>query len=176
MNKRFLIFGFILLLSTAPVFLFAEQITTVGIIDVNKVAQVFFRESQVVRELEEMAMRIQEEIDNITQEIYDLEERKLNAESIGDRQMALQLDTEIFERTNYLRDYHRIKTGQLEEKKKNLTESETFLTEMVSAMEFVAESEGYTVIVRSSDPNLMWWSKEVDITELVIQRLLSTSN
>ena len=164
-----------ILLFCVPISLFAEQITTVGIIDVNKVAQVFFRESQAVRELEEMAMRIQEEIDNITEEIYSLEERKLNAESMDDRQMALQLDTEIFERTNYLRDYHRIKTGQLAEKKKNLTESATFLSEMVTAMEYVAESEGYTVILRSSDPNLMWWSKEVDITELVIQRLLNVS-
>ena len=71
MKKSLLLITILAFSIALPASLTAEQITTVGIIDVNKVAQVFFRESQAVRELEEMAMRIQEEIDNITEEIRE---------------------------------------------------------------------------------------------------------
>jgi outer membrane protein len=150
----------------------AQQLTTVGIVDVGKVTTAFFRDSQAVRELEDMTVKLQAEIDGISAEINGLKEQKLQAENIGNRNLALQLDEEIYNKTNYLRDYYRIKNNQLQERRNRLTESASFLTELQKAIAFVAEDQGYNVILKSSDPNLLWWSKQVDITELIIQRLL----
>ena len=152
----------------------AEQLTTVGIVDVGKVTTSFFRDSQAVRELEDMTVKLQAEIDGITAEINGLKEQKLQAENAGNRSRVLQLDEEIYNKTNYLRDYFRIKNNQLQERRNRLTESASFLTELQQAIAFVAEDQGYNVILKSSDPNLLWWSKQVDITELIIQKLLQS--
>lgn len=155
--------------------LFAEQLTTVGIVDIAKVTTAFFRDSQAVRELEDMTAKLQAEIDGITAEINALKERKLQAENQGNRNQSLQLDEEIYNKTNYLRDYYRIKNNQLQEKRNRLAESASFLSELQRAISFVAEDQGYNVIMKSTDPNLLWWSKQVDITDLVVQRLVQNS-
>jgi outer membrane protein len=165
-----LIFGIVCLLPAG-----AEQLTTVGIIDVAKVTNAFFRDSQAVRELEDLTTKLQAEINGISAEINQLKERKLSAENSGDQAAALKLDEEIYNKTNYLRDYFRIKNGQLQERRNRLSESSSFLTELQRAIAFVAEDQGYNVILKSSDPNLLWWSRQVDITELVIARLLQSS-
>ena len=169
MKHRFLTAVLLLGLFASP--LFSEQLTTVGVVDLTKVTSAFFRDSQAVREIDELTAKLQTEIDGITAEINQLKERKFIAENGGNRQLSLQLDDEIYNKTNYLRDYYRIKSNQLQEKRNKLADSATFLSELQRAISFVAEDQGYNVILKSSDPNLLWWSKQVDITELVIQRL-----
>jgi outer membrane protein len=155
-----------------PFTLLGQQLTTVGIVDIGKVTMAFYRDSQAVRELEEMTKRLQGELDAITAEINQLKERQLEAERAGNKTLSLQLEEQITSKTNYLREYYRIKNAQLQERRNRLAESSSFLSELQQAIAFVAEDQGYSVILKSSDPNLVWWSKQVDITELVIQRLL----
>ena len=45
------------------------------------------------------------------------------------------------------------------------------LTRQFPDIEFIAVDEGYTLVVDSSDLNIIWYSTEIDITDLVIQRL-----
>ena len=156
-----------------PLTLMGQQLTTVGIVDIGKVTMAFYRDSQAVRELEEMTKRLQGELDAITAEINQLKERQLEAERDGNKTLSLQLEEQITNKTNYLREYYRIKNAQLQERRNRLAESSSFLSELQQAIAFVAEDQGYSVILKSSDPNLVWWSKQVDITELVIQRLLN---
>ncbi len=153
----------------------AEQLTTVGIIDVSKVTTAFFRDSQAVRELEDLTAKLQGEINGISADINHLKERKLLAENSGDSAAALRLDEEIYNKTNYLRDYYRIKNAQLQERRNRLSESSAFLGELQKAIAFVAEDQGYNVILKTSDTGLLWWSRQVDITELVISRLLQNA-
>ena len=162
------------LLCVFPVF--AEQLTTVGIVDVTKVSTAFFRDSQAVRELEDLTSRLQREIDGITAEINQLKDRKLQAENAGDQNRVLKLDEEIYNKQNYLRDYFRIKNAQLQERRNRLAESSSFLAQLQQAIAFVAEDQGYNVIIKSTDPNLLWWSRQVDITDLVIAELLKKSS
>ncbi|MCL1818966.1 MAG: OmpH family outer membrane protein [Spirochaetaceae bacterium] len=154
----------------------AEQLTTVGIVDVTKVSTAFFRDSQAVRELEDLTLRLQREIDGITAEINQLKDRKLQAENSGDQNRALKLDEEIYNKQNYLRDYFRVKNTQLQERRNRLAESSSFLAQLQQAIAFVAEDQGYNVIIKSNDPNLLWWSRQVDITDLVIAELLKKSS
>jgi outer membrane protein len=168
---------FIFVLMSACVLLpvSAEQLTTVGIVDVSRVSTAFFRDSQAVRELEDMTARMQKEIDGITAEINELKNRKLQAENSGDQARALKLDEEIYNKTNYLKDFFRIRNTQLQERRNRLAESSSFLTQLQQAIAFIAEDQGYNVIMKSSDPNLLWWSRQVDITDLIIARLLQNS-
>jgi outer membrane protein len=173
MKIRYFIFVMMSVCVLLPVS--AEQLTTVGIVDVSRVSTAFFRDSQAVRELEDLTARLQKEIDGITAEINELKNRKLQAENSGDQARALKLDEEIYNKTNYLKDFFRIRNTQLQERRNRLAESSSFLNQLQQAIAFIAEDQGYNVIIKSSDPNLLWWSRQVDITDLIIARLLQNS-
>jgi outer membrane protein len=155
--------------------LFGDQITKVGILDIEKVYSIYFRESQAVKELQQMRSDVLREINRIDEEILLLESRKLDAESSGEGEAALRLDREIFERQQYRDDYRRIKMDQIRKRSENLYKSDEFLDELLQAIEFVAESEGFSLVLNSSgqfSQFFFFYTKEVDITELVIQELM----
>jgi outer membrane protein len=171
MRKRFpfMIAAAVLLILAGPAS--AEQLTTVGVIDIARVAGVFFRDSSSLRELEDMTAKVQAELDAVTREINLLREKRLTAERAGNRSDILRIDDEIGAKTSYIKDYYRIKSAQIQERRAKLTESSAFLTEIQKAIAFVAEEQGYNIILKNSDPSMIWWSKQIDITERVIEYL-----
>jgi outer membrane protein len=153
----------------------AEQITRVGVLDIEKVYSVYFRESRAVKELQEKRSEILREIGRIDEEILALENQKLQAEAERNSDQALKLDTEIFKRKQYRDDYRRIKLDQLRKLSERVSLSDAFLDELVAAIQQVAEAEGFSVILNKSgqfEQFFFFYTKEVDITEKVIQELV----
>lgn len=173
--KRALLLTIAFLIVTA-VSASAEQLSQIGVIDLSAIVSNYFKESKAWRELEEMSRNYEEEKSRILDEIGQLESRKLAAENEGNESTKLRLENEIYNRKEYLREYNRIKYSQIQNKRDTLLESPTFLSEIMTEIRFVAESEGYSLILRTKDPDLMWWSPEVDITAKVLERLRRTSN
>jgi len=154
---------------------FGDQITRVGVLDIEKVYSVYFRESRAVKELQEKRAEVLREIGRIDEEVLALESQKLQAESDRNGDLALKLDTEIFKKKQYRDDYRRIKMDQLRKMSERVALSDAFLDELVSAIQFVAESEGFSVILNKSgqfEQFFFFYTKEVDITEKVIQELV----
>lgn len=172
--KRFW-FVFILAVFVSS-FGWSEQLSQIAVIDLSKIVSNYFKESQAWRELEEMTEEYEAEKEAILEEIEQLEARKIEAQNEGDDAEALEIDDEIFNKKEYLQEYSRIKYNQIQKKRNSLIESPTFLSEILNVIKYVAENEGYAVVMRSRDPDLMWWSSEVDITNLVLQRLREISN
>ena len=157
---------------------FGEQITRVGVLDIEKVYSVYFRESRAVKELQEKRAEVLREIGRIDEEVLALESQKLQAESDRNSDLALRLDTEIFKKKQYRDDYRRIKMDQLRKMSERVSLSDAFLDELVSAIQFVAEAEGFSVILNKSgqfEQFFFFYTKEVDITEKVIQELVRRS-
>jgi outer membrane protein len=154
----------------------AEQLSQIGVIDLSAIVSNYFKESKAWRELEEMTRKYEEEKARILDEIDQLEARKLEEENEGNESSVLRLENEIYNKKEYLREYNRIKYSQIQKKRDTLLESPTFLAEIMTEIRFVAESEGYSLILRTKDPDLMWWSPEVDITDEVLDRLRRTSS
>jgi outer membrane protein len=162
-----------LIISGMP--LFADQITKVGILDIEKVYSIYFRESKAVKELQQLRADVLREINKIDEEVLLLESQKLDAESRGDGQAALRLDREVFEKQQYRDDYRRIKMDQIRKRSETLYQSDEFLEELLQAIEFVAESKGFSLVLNSSgqfSQFFFFYTKEVDITELVVQELM----
>ncbi len=151
----------------------AENITKVAVLDYSRILSAFYKDSQAVRELEELKQSFQEESQKIQDEIKILEARKLDAENDGNTSRALELDNEIFKKKNYLRDYIRVKNAQLSEMNKSLSQNMTLVKEINEEIQYVAESNGFSLVFKKSDPDLLWWNYEVDITDQVLQRLMS---
>ena len=174
MKNKLIVALFVLLsiiVSGAP----ADQFTQIGIIDLSEIISNYFRESRAYRELEEMRSEFEDDRQRITDEIDQLEERKLNAENLGQESTVLRLEDEIFEKKEYLQEYTRIKYNQIKKKQESLLESSSFLGEILKEVQYIAESEGYSIVFRAKDPNIVWWSQAVDITDKVLERLRQTS-
>ena len=157
---------------------FGEQITRVGVLDIEKVYSVYFRESRAVKELQEKKTEIQRDIARIDEEISALEAQKLQAESDRNSDLALKLDTDIFKRKQYRDDFRRIKLDQLRKLSEKLSLSDAFLDELVAAIQYVAESEGFSLILNKSgqfEQFFLFYTKEVDVTDKVIQELVRRS-
>jgi len=157
---------------------FGEQITRVGVLDIEKVYSVYFRESRAVKELQEKKAEVLREIGRIDEEVLALESQKLQAESDRNGDLALRLDTEIFKKRQYRDDYRRIKMDQLRKMSERVSLSDAFLDELVAAIQNVAEAEGFSVILNKSgqfEQFFFFYTKEVDITEKVIQELVRRS-
>lgn len=172
MNKRIYSLVAVLLLSVT-VSTFATQITKVGVIDRTRILQTFYKESQATRELEELKKNTQNELIRLAEEIKMYEERKLAAENRGDETEALRLDNVIFSKNQYMQDFYRTKNNQLTEKQKNLTQDIEFAKELVSVIDFIAQSQGMSIVVDKTTPGLWYYSPEVDITDMVLEHLQS---
>ncbi len=163
---------FLLLVLFRPVF--ADQITNVAILDVNKVYSIYFRESKAVKELQARQAEVLAKLNQIDQEILALESEKLSAVGFGNEQKSLRLDQEIFDKKQYRQDYYRIKIKQLRSLQEQLSQSEEFVNELYSVIQYVAESGGYSLVFNSSEQFnfYLYTTKEIDITEEVIQELM----
>lgn len=165
-----LIFLFFVGISSA----FAQQLTRFAVVDLPKIYIAFFKDSKAVRDFEERSARVQADIDKMNAEIQELQKSKLDAVAAGDQQKALSLDNEIYKKTEYLKEYYRIKTAELEDQKKKLTQSGSFLQQVYDEIRIVAESDGYSMVLNLKDSSgILWYSPTVDITDKVINNLLT---
>ncbi len=154
--------------------LFAQAgITRVAVLDFDKVLSTFYQDSKALRNLEKYRENVQKEISSLQEEILNLEERKLKAEQDDDKKMALRLDQQVYDKKTYLSEYVRVQNQRLADMSKNLSTNNSLVRDVIREIELAAEAGGYSLVLKKSDPNLLWWSYEVDITDEVIKRLIN---
>ncbi len=153
----------------------SEQLTTVGVIDINSVYNSFYRDSQQVRELERLRNEYQVEIDDQVKELENLRDQRARAAAISNQSRVDDLDDRIIQLSRFLEDLTRRRRQQLDLRQQELLSNE-FLQQLQDAIQFVAESGGYTVILRSDYSGLQWWASEVDVSTLVLERLIQVAD
>ena len=151
----------------------AQQLTRFAVVDLSRVYSIFFRESRAVREFEERSARVQSDIDRMTADIQSMRANQISAEFQGNRALAQRLESEINQRTEQLREYHQLRTAELELQRSRLAQSDTFLEEVYDMIRSVAEREGYSMVLNLRDnTGILWFSPTVDITDMVIDNLM----
>ena len=154
----------------------AQQLTRFAVVDLPKVYMAFFQESRAVRDFEDRSARVQADIDRMTSEIQTLKVNQVNAQAQGDMEQALRLETEISRRSEFLKDYYNTKTAELESIKNRLTQSGAFLEQVYDEIRYIAESEGYSMVLNLRENRaILWYSPTVDITDKIIRSLLEKS-
>ncbi|MCL2319309.1 MAG: OmpH family outer membrane protein [Treponema sp.] len=150
----------------------AQQITRFAVVDLPKVYVAFFKESRAVRDFADRSARVQADIDRMTAEIQNLKINQVNAQAQGNEQMALQYEAEINRKSDFLKEYYKTKTAELERQKSTLAQSGDFLQQVYDEIRFIAESEGYSMVLNLSDnKGILWYSPTVDITDKLIKNL-----
>jgi outer membrane protein len=169
--------AFIFLLLSACGLLYGQQLTRFAVVDLSQVYMAFYRESRAVREFEEQSARVQSEIDRMTRQIQELRSRHADAVLRDDQSEALRLETQINRQSEFLREYYQTKTAELNNRRNSLMTSGSFLNQVYDEMRFIAESEGYTMVLNlNNNPSIIWYSPSVNITDKLIQSLLTRSS
>ena len=150
----------------------AQQITRFAVVDLPRIYMAFFRESRAVRDFEDQSARVQAEIDRLTGEIQGLRVTMVNAQAQGNNEQALRIEADLNRRSNFLQEYYRTKTAELETIKARLTQSGAFLEQVYDEIRYIAESEGYSMVLNlRENTGILWYSPSVDITDKVITNL-----
>ena len=149
----------------------ADQLSKVGVVNFNTIYSVFFKESSAWRQIDKIEEDYNNYIADKTNQLEQLREMKLEAENADDNAKALRLDNEIYQLQEHLKEYHQVMTSRIEKETNKLGQSTDFASDIIEALQFIAESEGFTIILDEKDPQLLWYSREVDITEKVLDRL-----
>jgi outer membrane protein len=170
MLKRVLVF----LLLNVSCLLYSQQLTRFAVVDMPRVYTSFFRESRPVREFEERSARVQNEVDRRTREIQELRARHAEAVLRNDQTEANRLDAQVYRMSEAVRDYYQTQTSILEDQRRRLMQSGSFMNEVYDEIRYIAESEGYSMVLNlSENKGILWYSPTVDITERLIQSLLT---
>ncbi|MDX9801093.1 MAG: OmpH family outer membrane protein [Spirochaetia bacterium] len=167
MKKKLLVM--VLLFSALS--LYPQQITKIGIINYSKVISSISGDSRALQEIERLIKSYEEGVAAIKNDITALEERKLYYTNLNNEMDVLKMDEQINKKQQYLKEYSRLKLANIEERKKRMMMSTEFLGEILDKIENIAETEGFSVIMNSRDPDLIWWSHSVDITDKVIEKI-----
>jgi len=168
-SKLLVCFGFVLCFAIPA---FSQQITKFAVVDTAKVYNEYFRDTAPVRNYEKKRDEFQNEIDKRTEEIRQLQNKKLQYESDGNDAAVLKIEAEITKKKDYLTEYTNAKNVELESMQKSLKTSNDFYKKLYSTLEKIAESGGYSMILSLQESNvILWYSSSVDITNQVISEL-----
>jgi len=156
--------------------LYSQQLTRFAVVDLPKVYTDFFRDSRPVREFNERSTRVQNEIDRRTKELTELRARYSEAVLKGDQAEANRLESQVYRMNEAIKDYYQTQTAILEDQRKKLMLSGSFLDQVYDEIRYIAESEGYSMVINLGDSKgIVWYSATVDITERLIQNLRTKS-
>lgn len=150
----------------------AQQITKFAVVDTDRVYRSYFRDTAPVRNYESKAAEYQNKINELTDELRNLHDRELEYEEHGDETNALNLQTQITKKSDYLTEYTSAKRAELESLKKSLIDNDSFYKKLQSTLAKIAETGGYSMVLNLQEANaILWYSPSVDITDQVISEL-----
>ena len=148
-----------------------EQLTTVGIVDISRIHATFFSTLTNIRRLENLRQQYQDEIDVQLNQLAQLQQQYEQAQAVGDNERSQQLNAQIMQFSADIRLLSESRQKDLQAQQQGLT-NEEFLLRLQQAIVYIAESQGFTVILRTDHDGLQWWSSVVDITDQVLERLI----
>ena len=170
MKKRLFSMFVLILVLSIPVF--SQQITKFGVVDTAKVYNAYFRNLAPVRNFEKKKAEFQEEVNKLSDELKNLQQKKLDYESAGNETQVLKIEAEITRKKDYLTEYTNAKNVELESLQKSLQNSDDFYKKLYNTLAKIAEGGGYSMILSLQDANaILWYSSSVDITNQVINEL-----
>jgi len=155
----------------------AQQITRIAVVDLQKIIMTYSKDGTALRDFEAKKAQIQAEIDKMGEELKKLQAQKVEAEKSGDKQGALRIESDLYKKTEFLKEYARAKQAELDDQAKKLGSSNQFVQLVYRQIQLVAETEGFSLVLnlKSADSVMsavVWYSPMIDITDKVIQAMI----
>ena len=131
------------------------------------------KSEKVLREYDSIRNDMNKGLARIQEEIDDLNLRISEAEASGEETARLKEDLE--KQTAYKQEYFKNMSSKLSAKESDLQLNSRFYSVLYKAIQYVAESEGYSLVLKTSDADLVWYHTEIDITDKVIARVRASN-
>lgn len=174
MNKKFL--GIMLVLMTFSVGLFAEQLSKIAVVDLQKIVKNSMRDSSALAEVQKLQKEMDVELGKIQNSITELNKKITEAEIAGDTVSIDGLKNQVEQKTKYKQQYFLSMQSKLKSKDQAIKANSAVYNQIYKAIQYVAESNGYSIVLKTSSQDILWYHMEVDITNDVIARLKGTGN
>ncbi|MBN2443812.1 MAG: OmpH family outer membrane protein [Spirochaetales bacterium] len=149
-----------------------QNFPKVGVINIKKISQTYFKNSKSLRDLESEKERNTKYIEQIMEEIKELEGKILEAKMNNDNDSVRRYELEKDKKTEHLREYTRISNQRIDEKMKKLYYSDTFMNELIDAINSVSFKNGFSLVLDVNAGNIYFYTPEIDITDIVIEELM----
>ncbi len=150
----------------------AQQLTTVAVVDIRAVSAAFPIQSTGVLNLEALKSQYENQINEQVNRLEVLEREKAVKEAEEEYDSVIALERRIQSLKNYIDSLSKNFQDELNRRSQE-PRSREFLIALQQSIEFTALDKGYSVVFQSTTPGLQWWADIVDITEEVIEKLRS---
>lgn len=149
-----------------------QDVTKIGIVDLTKVLQqTAYKDTKAYRDWDQARQDYLKELARLTAELTDLQSQKLDADKAKDATKSLALQKTIDDKKAYLDTYRTVKSASLTQQGANLLAGPV-IAEIMDTVHTVAESEGYSIILRSDSAAmqgmLLYSLPDIDITNDVV--------
>ncbi len=169
MKKR-LIFPALLFVFAAG-FAYSEQLSKIAVVDFQEIIDNFPSGSPAYSKLQVLKNAYEEKRQEYLQELNDKELKLLDAKDAGNELEIARLEKEIADFKTFIRQWQEIKTKEIEIVQNDFLGGRDIATDILKAIEYVAINEGYTIVLDANATSVIWLSQEIDITDLVVERL-----
>ena len=148
----------------------AQQLTTVAVVNIRQVYDDYFSQ-QSSATTDAIQQRYQGLIDEQRGVLQGLNDARRQAHSEDSRERMAEIDREIARVNTAISQLNQQRNNEVRARRRNRL-PDVFLQNLQRSIVFVAESRGYTVVLRADNEGIQWWSSVVDITKEVLARLL----
>ena len=147
----------------------AQQFAKTGVVNLTRVNQ-FYKDAKN-KSVEDLKASIQKDLDRMREEIRGLTDQRTEANSKGDSTKVQSLDAEIKAKKEVFTAYGKQKQEELAAAGEALKSDTSFQKWLPQEIEQSAISKGFGLILNASNPTVLWYGPDADITDDVIQRL-----
>lgn|GEM_PF-3505299 len=170
--NRLVILGFLFLGALGSVS--AQQFAKTGVVNLTRVSE-FYKEARA-KAVEDLKASIQKDLDQMKDEIRSLGDQRAEAAKQGDTAKVQALDATIQAKKQAFSDFGHKKQAELAAAGEALKNDNTFQKLLPQEIEQAAISKGFGLILNSSNPSVLWYGPDSDITDEVVQRLQADIN
>ena len=168
--KRF-IFMFVLFGSILASLSAQATITKFAVLDMNRVVASYTERLPEGKSYAEKRDRVQAEIEKQSKELQELNAKLAEAKENGSNNQIKNLENQIKTKTQALQTYIKNNMAELEKERDQLLKNDAIMAQITSIVRAVAESEGCSIVLSLSEPGVVWYSRSVDITGKVLERM-----
>jgi Skp family chaperone for outer membrane proteins len=147
----------------------AQQFAKTGVANLTRISQYY--KDAVTKTLEDLKVSIQKDLDRMKDEVRALNDLRSEASKKGDTTKVQSLDVDIQAKKEAFAEFGKKKQEELAAAAEAVKSDTSFQKLLPQEIEQAAISKGFALILNSSNPVVIWYGPDSDITDDVIQRL-----
>ena len=169
MKKGSVLLILFLFLSSAAAF--SQRLSTIAVVDFQEIVDNFPSGSPAFSRLQILKNSYEESRIAYLEQLNNKELALLETKERGGPLEIAQLEREIADFKTFIRQWQEIKIKEIQIVQNDILRGRDIALDMLKAIEYIAINEGYTIVLDANAISVIWLSPEIDITELVINRL-----